>query len=219
MLCNDVNVPKAADPAVRTALLEAAARVIAEDGPNGLTLRRLANEVGSSTMAVYTHFGSMTEVRREVRREGFARLGARLSAVDRTGDPVADYFVLGWAYYRSGTEDPNLYRAMFLDGPVDAEDAAMGLDTFQQCIDAAQRCIDAGRFASSDALGLATQLWALLHGIVSLQLAHLLPEDQALLSLAEGGRNLFRSFGDDPRALGRSVARSRERILGSLDVA
>lgn len=219
VLCNTVNVPKAADPAVRTALLEAAARVIAEEGPRALTLRRLANEVGSSTMAVYTHFGSMTEVRREVRREGFARLGDRLSAVERTGDPVADYFVLGWAYYLSGTQEPNLYRAMFLDGPVDAEDAEVGLDTFAQCIDAAQRCIDAGRFTVTDSLDVATQLWALLHGVVSLQLSHLLVEEGALLSLAEGARNLFRAYGDDPRALGRSVTRSRERILGSLEVA
>ena len=212
-------MPKVADPAVRTALLDAAARVIAEEGPKALTLRRLANEVGSSTMAVYTHFGSMTGVRREVRREGFARLGERLSAVERTGDPVADYFVLGWAYYQSGTQEPNLYRAMFLDGPVDAEDAPVGLDTFAQCIDAAQRCIDAGRFTGSDALSIATQLWAMLHGVVSLQLAHLLPEDGALLSLAEGARKLFQAYGDDARALGRSFARGRERILGSLGVA
>src|SRR5688572_29989951 len=115
-------MPKAADPAVRVALLESAARIIAEEGPSRLTLRRLANEVGASTMVVYTHFGSMPEVRREVRREGFARLGAQLAAVEVTGDPVADYFVLGWAYFRNGTQDPNLYRAMFLDGPVDAED-------------------------------------------------------------------------------------------------
>jgi AcrR family transcriptional regulator len=216
VLCNDVNVPKVADPAVRTALLEAAARVIAEDGPKGLTLRRLATEVGTSTMAVYTHFGSMTEVRREVRREGFARLGTNLTAVERTGDPVADYFVLGWAYYRTGTEEPNLYRAMFLDGPVDAEDAGMGLETFQQCIDNAQRCLDGGRFTSGDALGIATQLWALLHGVVSLQLAHLLDPDAAITCLADGAHQLFRSYGDDPRALGRSFARGRERVLALL---
>ena len=211
-------MPKAADPAVRMALIEAAARVIAEDGPKGLTLRRLAGEVGTSTMAVYTHFGSMTEVRREVRREGFARLGANLDAVEHTGDPIADYFVLGWAYYRSGTGEPNLYRAMFLDGPVDAEDAGMGLETFAYCIDAAQRCLDGGRFTSGgDALGIATQLWALLHGIVSLELSHLLPPPQALACLTDGAMHLFRAYGDDPRALGRSFARGRERILASLE--
>ena len=209
-------MPKVADPAVRLALVEAAARVIAEEGPSRLTLRRLATDVGTSTMAVYTHFGSMTDLRREVRREGFARLGANLSAVEHTGDPVADYVVLGWAYYRSGTAEPNLYRAMFLDGPVDAADAAMGIETFEQCITAAQRCLDGGRFTRGEAVGIATQLWALLHGIVSLQLSHLLSGEQALECLTDGGENLFRALGDDPRALGRSYKRGRERILASL---
>jgi len=64
--------PKIADPAVRTALLENAARLIATEGTTGLTLRRLAEETGTSTMAVYTHFGGMQSLRDEVRREGFA---------------------------------------------------------------------------------------------------------------------------------------------------
>jgi AcrR family transcriptional regulator len=209
-------VPKAADPAVRVALLETAARIIAEEGPSRLTLRRLATEVGASTMAVYTHFGSMTEVRREVRREGFARLGTQLAAVEVTGDPVADYFVLGWAYFRNGTQNPNLYRAMFLDGPVDAEDVGMGVETFEHCLRAAQRCIDAGRFDAQDPLAIATQLWALLHGIVSLVLSHFLQEDQALQCLGDGGVNLFKAYGDDPRAVGRSFTRGRERVLASL---
>ena len=204
--------PKPADAHVRTALLETAAHIVAAEGSGGLTLRRLAREVGTSTMAVYTHFGGMTELRREIRHEGFARLGADLAAVEATGDPVADFLVLGWAYYTNGTTDPDLYRAMFMDGPVDARDAGAGLDTFEQCVAAAQRCIDGGRFDPADALDLATQAWAMLHGIVSLQLAHLLPADQASAALLASGHNLFRAFGDDPRSLGRSLARAQERI-------
>ena len=132
-----------------------------------------------------------------------------------TGDPVADYFVLGWAYFRTGTQNPNLYRAMFLDGPVDADDLEMGIETFEHCISVARRCIEGGRFDAQDPEQAATQLWAFLHGVVSLQLAHLLPEDQALQCLSDGGLNLFKSFGDDPRSLGRSFARGRERIFAS----
>ena len=62
---------------LRPALIEAAARLIATEGADGLTLRRVADEVGTSTMAVYTCFGGMPELRRAVRREGFARLAAR----------------------------------------------------------------------------------------------------------------------------------------------
>jgi AcrR family transcriptional regulator len=208
--------PRPADPQVRLALLEAAARIVAEEGPGRLTLRRLANDVGTSTMAVYTHFGSMLDVRREVRREGFTRLGADLAAVEQTGDPVADYLVLGWAYYCNGTQNPNLYRAMFMDGPVDPADQHAGIETFEQCIAAARRCIEGARFAVDDPVQVATELWALLHGVVALELAHLLPAAQALESLSSATRHLFEAFGDDRRALGRSFAEGRERILATL---
>jgi AcrR family transcriptional regulator len=203
--------PRAADPGVRMALLETAAGIIATEGLGKLTLRRLAHEVGTSTMAIYTHFGGMTELRREIRREGFARLGAREAAMATTGDPVADVWALGMAYYGNAVENPNLYQAMFMDGPVDEADADAGLETFGQLVTAVQRCIDAGRFDPADPVGLATQLWALVHGLVTLQLARLLPPDRALSCLAAGARNLMTAFGDDARAVGSSIARATNR--------
>ena len=209
--------PRAADPAVRMALLETAARIIATEGLGKLTLRRLAHEVGTSTMAIYTHFGGMTELRREIRREGFARLGAREAAVGTTGDPVADVWALGMAYYGNAIENPNLYQAMFMDGPVDEADADAGLETFGQLVTAVQRCISAGRFEPADPVGLATQLWALVHGLVALELARLLPSDRALPCLAAGARNLMIAFGDDPRAVGSSIARAADRSARAAD--
>ena len=203
--------PRAADPGIRLALLENAARIIATEGLGRLTLRRLAHEVGTSTMAIYTHFGGMTELRREIRREGFARLGARQAAVATTGDPVADLWSLGLAYYGNAIENPNLYQAMFMEGPVDDADAGAGLETFDQLVTAVRRCIDAGRFDPADPVGLATQLWALVHGVVTLELARLLPADRALPCLEAGARNLMAAFGDDPPAVGSSIARATDR--------
>src|SRR5437764_15477988 len=85
----------------RRALIEASARLIATEGSAALTLRRVADEVGTSTMAIYTHFGGMPELRRAVRREGFNRLAAYLVEVDATNDPVADLACLGLAYYNN----------------------------------------------------------------------------------------------------------------------
>jgi AcrR family transcriptional regulator len=203
--------PRAADPGIRMALLETAARIIATEGLGKLSLRRLAREVGTSTMAIYTHFGGMTELRRAIRREGFARLGARETAVEKTSDPVADVWALGVAYYANAIENPNLYQAMFMDGPVDEADASVGLETFDQLVTAIRRCIDAGRFDPADPVGLATQLWALVHGLVTLGFAHLLPPDRAAASLEGGARNLMIAFGDDPRAVGSSIARATGR--------
>src|SRR5437764_1480840 len=91
--------------ALRPALIEAAARLIATEGAAALTLRRVADEVGTSTMAIYTHFGGMSELRRAVRQEGFARLAARAARVRETDDPVADLAVLGREYYEHAMSD------------------------------------------------------------------------------------------------------------------
>src|SRR3954452_4400703 len=155
---------------LRSALIEAAAQLIATEGAAGLTLRGVADAVGTSTMAIYTHFGGMPELRRAVRREGFARLAEHLAAVRETEDAVADLALLGRAYYDNALSNPHLYRVMFMEQPLDEADAAARTETFEVLVAAMQRCIEDGRFAPADAADLATQFWALGHGVVSLQL-------------------------------------------------
>ena len=206
--------PKTADPALRVALIEAAARLVATEGRAGLTLRRLAREVGTSTMALYTHFGSMDELRRAVRREGFTRLGKGLGEVPETDDPVADLALLGLTYYERATAAPNLYRAMFLDGPIDAEDAATGLDTFMYLVNGIARCADAGilrAVADVDPAELAVEMWAATHGIVSLQLAHLLDGSEALARFRSMGGSLLKAWGASAESLGTSWVHVEER--------
>src|SRR4051812_40070491 len=152
----------------RAALIEAAARLIATEGAGALTLRRVADEVGTSTMGIYTHFGGMPELRRAVRREGFARLAARGVAVGESDDPVADVAMLGIEYYDHAVSDPHLYRVMYLEQPLDETDSESGWGTFNTLANAMQRCIDAGRFAVADAEDLAREFWALGHGVITL---------------------------------------------------
>jgi len=192
--------------AVQPALIEAAARLIATEGEAGLTLRRVADEVGTSTMAIYTHFGGMPELRRAVRREGFARLAQHLAQVGESDDPVADLAMLGRAYYENAMTNRHLYRAMFMEQPLDG-DASARTETFDVLVGGMQRCIASGRFASADPSALARQFWALGHGVVSLQLAQLLSAEEAFSSLGVATLNLFRAFGDDDAAARRSLRR------------
>jgi AcrR family transcriptional regulator len=207
-----VNVsPRTADPAVRSALIEAAAGLVVREGRDSLTLRRLAAEVGTSTMAVYTHFGGMEQLRRAVRREAFARLAAHLDDVERTRDPVADVVLLGWAYYTNAADNPDLYRVMFMEQPIDAEDAVVGLDTFERLVAGVDRCVRKGRFAPADATMLATQLWAAEHGVISLLLAGIVSRVEAMDTVLGTVLNLFMAYGDAPEAARRSVAAARRR--------
>jgi len=204
--------PKTADPETREALIEAAARLLAEEGPTALSTRRLATEVGTSTMAVYTHFGGMDELHRAVREEGFARLMSHLRSVPATGDPVADLTALGWAYSFNALANPHLYRAIFLDAPIDDAETLIGRSTFERLIATVARCIEAGRFQPADPESLAVQLWTAGHGMICAVLAHVLSIEQVIVHFSAMARNLYVGFGDHPDSALRSITQARQRM-------
>lgn len=175
--------------------------------PGSLTLRRLSEEVGTSTMAVYAHFGGMQNLRQEIRREGFARLRDHLEAVRPSNDPLAVLAMLGWAYYDNALANPNLYRVMFLDHHEPADDE-IGLDTFGRLVAAVADCIGAGTFAPAEPFDVALQLWAVAHGFVTLQLSGLVCAPLAVEMLTTSWRTLFLGFGADPKVAARSLARA-----------
>lgn len=197
------------DPAVRTLLIERAAHMLRTREP--ITLRSLVAGTGVSTMAVYTYFGGMDGMWRALRQEGFTRLGARLATVPTSEDPIRDLTALVSAYVDNALDHPDLYRVMF-DANFDLEDAQAADDTLEYLVQAAGRGRTAGRFrADTVPLELATQSWAIVHGLVSLVAGGPLPRD----TLAGGApllTALFVSRGDDPDRCRRSVQHGWQRF-------
>ena len=197
-------MPKTASPAVRTALVERAAEMLARREP--VTLRALVAGTGASTMAVYTHFGGMPGLWRAVRQEGFTRLAERLAVVEPTDDPVRDLMALGAAYVDHALAEPDLYRAMF-DAEAELEDADAAAASFQVLVACAARARAAGRFrASSDPEAVATRQWATGHGLVMLVLTGVLPRAALGVHAPAVAAALFVAAGDDEERCRRSVA-------------
>ena len=205
-------MPTVADPApdTRSLLIETGARLLAEHGPDALTTRRLAGEIGASTMAVYTHFGSMDDLRRAIRDAGYARLAQVWGAVSRTRDPVADLTVSGTSYMGFALANPNLYRALFFEIP--AEDTDVPSDVAGTGVDFVRHCMDAGRFDQADPWSVMWQLWAATHGVVAGILAGMISTGEIEERLRALGLTLYVGFGDDRHAAERSIARARRRI-------
>lgn len=163
-------------PDVRRRLLEEAARILDEQGPSALSARRLATGAGTSTMAVYTHFGSMGKVVDAVATEGFRRLIDRVDAVESTDDPAADLLAAAAAYRDNALRNPHLYAVMFgaisvrgLGGQGPDPDVAYA--AFRQLVTLVERAMDAGRLRRDDAKAVAAQWWSALHGYMMLELA------------------------------------------------
>lgn len=160
------------EAASREQLIEAAARILAEDGLAGLSTRRLANDLGVSTMVVYTRFGSMPELLDAVVAEGFERQAARLEAVKETSKPASDLVELGVAYRANAVDNPHLYSIMYA-----------GVSEVQHRADQAKGTLDlltaaAARAGAADPAVLAAQVWSAVHGFVSLELAGVVTESK-----------------------------------------
>ncbi|MEU7002353.1 TetR/AcrR family transcriptional regulator [Nonomuraea sp. NPDC046570] len=190
------------DPAVRSLLIDRAAQMLRMREP--VTLRSLVAGTGVSTMAVYTYFGGMDGLWKAMRQEGFTRLAAKLAAVSMSADPVRDLAALGAAYLSNALACPDLYRVMF-DAGFELEDAGAADETLHCLVSAVERAKAAGRFRGDvDPLELATQSWAVGHGLASLVVTGPLPH-QALAHGVPMLTALFTSSGDDPGRCRRSV--------------
>jgi AcrR family transcriptional regulator len=201
----------------RDRLLAAAIRLLASDGPDALQARRLATEVGMSTMAVYTHFGGMGQLIMEVMREGFIRFGRRMEEVPRSDDPVADLLGLGLAYRDHALDNPQLYRLMFgvtpprgRQGGKDlvvatiANDLPEGQAAFAQLVTTVTRVIEAGGTCEEEPASAAAQIWSAIHGYVLLEIAGFFgdgdPVERYLLPL---GTKLAVGIGASPEHAAR----------------
>lgn len=161
---------------VRRNLLEAAAQLLSEEGPAALSARRLATEASTSTMAVYTQFGGMPALVRELVAEGFARLRERLAAVEHTDDALEDLVRLCRAYRENALEYPHLYAVMFggasLGGyRLTRTEMDVGRDTFTVLAEALDRVMGAGVIPRENSRHLAGQCWSALHGYIMLEIA------------------------------------------------
>jgi AcrR family transcriptional regulator len=196
-------VPRTAPTAVRLALVERAAEMLARREP--VTLRALVEGTGTSTMAVYTHFGGMPGLWRAVRQEGFTRLAQRLALVELTQDPVRDLVALGAAYVSNALANPHLYRAMF-DAEADLENPDAAAQTFQTLVSCATRARQAGRFAETcDPEAVATQFWSTGHGLTMLVLTAALPREALATHAPAIATALFIAAGDHEDRCRRSV--------------
>ncbi|GAA1728206.1 TetR/AcrR family transcriptional regulator [Isoptericola hypogeus] len=171
--------PRLHDDALRTRLLEVASRAISTGGEQAVSVRSVAAAAGTSPSAVYALFGSRDALVSAVSAEGFRRFAERLAAVGRTDDPTGDLLALGAAYRHSALADPHFYRTMFDRAVRPGADAPPPVEqpTFLVLRDAVARVLGAAR--PEQAATVAVGLWGLVHGLVSLELAGLLPGDEA----------------------------------------
>jgi AcrR family transcriptional regulator len=168
----------------RERLCEAAERLFAEKGLDGVTMRQLAAELGVSPMTPYRYFRDKEDILAAVRANGFNRFAEALeTARDKTpGDARAKSTAVGEAYLDFALQHPNTYKLMFdLNQPHEAD-----YPELVEAGDRARATMSAyveDLLAEGDLVGDPEQIgmmfWAATHGAVVLELAGKLPQGAA----------------------------------------
>jgi AcrR family transcriptional regulator len=168
----------------REALIRAGIRLLEHDGVEALRARRVTAEAGTSTMAVYTHFGGMTGLIDAIAAEAFAHFAQALTEAPQTDDPVADFFTGGIAYRRFALENPQRYQLMFgISSPKALTRTRADLTvtgsarraersvSFAALLNGVRRMIEAARIRDDGEVLMAGRLWSVGHGAVMLEMA------------------------------------------------
>jgi AcrR family transcriptional regulator len=188
-------VPRVLSPidvsAFRQRLCQTAERRFAEHGPESVTMRQLAADLGCSPMTPYRYFKDKDEILGAVRTAAFDRFADALEGAFQEGrdlDPAARSRAVGQAYVRFALAEPHAYRLMFdLTQP--------GEETYPDLKRAAARAratmiehlkgmVDADRLQADGPL-LGHVYWAGIHGVLMLHLAGKLGPDVKAMPLIE----------------------------------
>ena len=164
----------------RAEILEAAERVFVEQGYEGATIRRIADEVGLSSTALYMHFRDKGQILDEICAGHFRALNAINEALlaEAELDPVVRVRRMLEGYIDFAYAHPNTYRLVFCtpvavhpeDDEAAGEANTIGKRTYELFSEGVRRVGEAGRLRVDDVAVSSQTSWAACHGIVSLLL-------------------------------------------------
>ena len=169
---------------MEAALLASAAEILETEGPDGLSVRRIAAAAHVAPMGVYNHFDSKFGIVEALFVEGFARLRDALAAISDIPDPYEALREGGRRYRALALAHPMVYQVMFLRAVPGFEPSDHALEiaarAFDSLVAAVERAMAAGVVADGSPTETAQVIWAGIHGWVSLELLGIgFVEDQA----------------------------------------
>ena len=101
------------DEKTAAALLDAAERIVAEQGIDALSLREVARDAGTTTRAIYSLFGSKDGLLGALGVRAFNLLQREIEALPASGQPADDLIEVALIYRRFALEHPALFSIAF----------------------------------------------------------------------------------------------------------
>lgn len=165
-----------------------ARELLEREGPEGLSMRRIAAQLGIRAPSLYEHVADKRALENAIISQAFFEQGeltaAAAEAARTSGeDPIN---AIGTAYRGYAIDHPHVYRLM-TDHGLDREALVPGAEQFAG---------EALRQAVGGDLTLARVLWAFAHGMIMLELNDRFAEGSDPDALWEAGLRALRASAD-----------------------
>ncbi|MEE8434611.1 MAG: TetR family transcriptional regulator [bacterium] len=142
----------------KESVLSTAFDLVRGKGLGGLTVRHVAKKLGSSTAPVYSAFGSMDELEREVVSRAHRQL---LEHTSRSYTEMV-FLNMGVGICVFAREEPWLFRALFLEGVHIKDNIKKLLDTL---VKEMRRDPGLAEMPRKARMTLLTKMWTYTHGL------------------------------------------------------
>lgn len=165
-------------------ILHAAYRVFDAEGADAVTMRRVAEAVGVTAMAIYRHFPNRETLLKRLSDDSFQSVARNWEAHASSRDPLKRLMSMAESYLGYALSHPHLFDHAFSVRRDDArkypEDFRAGKSpTFNVLVDAIEDGMATGVFREDDAHEVAMAIWAHQHGLVALYRANRFSYDEA----------------------------------------
>jgi AcrR family transcriptional regulator len=153
-------------------LLEAAERILTEEGPSAITVRKVATCAGVAPMGVYNRFDGKHGLLEALFVRGFRELRTTIARANGP-DALARLRDSGRRYREFAVAHPEHYRLMFelMHEVAPGESAMMeAFASFEQLVQLVTAARALQPLGEGSDVEVAQQFWGVLHGAVGLEL-------------------------------------------------
>ncbi|OAB32973.1 TetR/AcrR family transcriptional regulator [Paenibacillus glacialis] len=180
-------------------IIEAAASIMQEHGPEAVTIRRVAEKMECPTKMIYNLFGSKEGLAKRLFLEGCKLLSAAFQSVPEQADLALYLRDLGQAYWDFSRNYTSYYMVMFggafSEFKPEEESLQAIVTALQQVIIIITKAIEQGLISEKDPILVVNLVWASLHGTIHLHLGgHIQHEATAKMLYDKSLSNLIHTF-------------------------
>jgi len=161
------------DPTTAERIVHAARALLERDGAQAVSMRRVADTVGITPMAIYRHFPDREALLQRISDDSFAEIAQQWAAFPRKGTPLARLLAVHRNYLDYALAHPHLFDYVFSHAhagtrrfPEDMR--GQRSPTLNVVADLVQVAMDEGFLARDDVWEVVMCLWAHSHGLIAL---------------------------------------------------